>query len=111
MMPTEDAAYYTGRNRASIAMSIAAKEIGIRKIHLDLARRYASLADASSSQMGSSHRQAALDVADASGGVVVPSETVGPTFPTPSATGLASDRILASAREAATQAHKSSNGP
>jgi hypothetical protein len=42
-------------------MSNAAKEAGIRKIHLELARRYADLADVSGSEIDPSQRQTALD--------------------------------------------------
>ena len=44
-MPTDEAAgYYLKRRRASEAMSQAASDPGIQKIHLELARRYADLA-------------------------------------------------------------------
>jgi hypothetical protein len=47
-MPTDEvAAYYSGRNRAAVAMSNAAKEAGVRKIHIELARRSADLGDVS----------------------------------------------------------------
>ena len=111
-MPTDEvAAYYSGRNRAAVAMSNAAKEAGIRKIHIELARRFADLADVSDGEIDPSQRQTALDVPVVSGSVVVSSTTGEATFLTPSAACLTSDRLLARAREAAAGAAAPRNSP
>jgi hypothetical protein len=111
-MPTDEvAAYYSGRNRAAVAMSNAAKEAGIRKIHIELARRSADLADVSGSEVDPSQRQTAPDVTVVSGSVVVSSTTREATFLTPSAACLTSDRLLARAREAAAGAPAPRNSP
>jgi hypothetical protein len=104
-MPTDEvAAYYSGRNRAAVAMSNAAKEAGIRKIHLELARRYADLAEVSGSQIAPSQRQTGPDVTVVSRSVVASSTTGEATFLTRSAACLTSDRLLARARGAAAEA-------
>jgi hypothetical protein len=111
-MPTDEgAAYYSDRKQASVAMSNAAKEAGIRKIHLELARRYADLADVSGCQIDPLQRQTALDVTVVSGSVVVSSATGEETFLTRSAGCLTSDRLLARAREAAAGAPAPRNSP
>jgi hypothetical protein len=111
-MPTDEgAAYYSGLKRASVAMSNADKEAGIRKFHLELARCYADLAGVSASQIDSLQRQTALDVTVVSGSVVVSSATGEATFLTRSAACLTSDRSLARARGAAAEASAPRNSP
>jgi hypothetical protein len=95
MSTDEVAAYYSGRNRAAVAMSNAAKKAGIRKFHFELARRYADLADVSGSEIDPSQRQTALDVQVVQAALSFPRQTGEATFLTPSVACLTSDRLLA----------------
>jgi hypothetical protein len=95
MSTDEVAAYYSGRNRAAVAMSNAAKKAGIRKLHFELARRYADLADVSGSEIDPSQRQTALDVQVVQAALSFPRQTGEATFLTPSVACLTSDRLLA----------------
>lgn len=46
MSRDHDVDYYLHRGRASVAMSLTAKDPGVRMVHRELARRYADLAGA-----------------------------------------------------------------
>jgi hypothetical protein len=111
-MPTDEvAAYYSGRNRAAVAMSNAAKEAGIRKIHIELARRSADLADVSGSEVDPSQRQTAPRRHGGFRQRCRFLHNTEATFLTPSAACLTSDRLLARAREAAAGAPAPRNSP